>query len=306
MTLLVAAAVAGTLAAGAPCMPPGAPLPAASAEAAGDPGLSLVLNLPAYRLDLWSGPSLVRSYPVAVGARRYRTPLGRFHVSSVEFNPWWYPPASPWARDERVTPPGPANPMGRAKLNFQGLYYLHGTPQSASLGSAASHGCVRMDNGDVLDLARRVMAFGRPDVPVGTLDSLEADRRRTRRYVLRDSVPLRIEYRTAEVREGALELHPDVYGRERLPARHRAVEALRLAGLDTARVDRVLLDSAVRAGRREHVRLPLHRLFGADAPRPAASPWVTLRRPPPRPVRRRGRGARRACRRGGARPRRRG
>jgi hypothetical protein len=86
------------------------------------------------------------------------------------------------------------------------------------------------------------------------VDSAEADHRRTRRYALRTPVPLETEYRTAEVREGALELHPDVYGRERTTLRSRALAALRGAGFPEFWVDTAQIDSAMRAGRRGHVR----------------------------------------------------
>ena len=237
----------------------------ASSPACGDEvrapggGLSLVLNIPAFRLDVEDGAGERRSYTVAVGGRRFRTPVGRYQVSSVELNPWWHPPASRWARREKVAPPGPDNPMGRAKLNFHELYFLHGTPAEESLGSAASHGCVRMANRDVLALARRVMALARPDVSPAELDAAATDRR-TRRYVLRTPIPLEIGYRTAEVRHGALELHPDVYGRERTPLRARALDALRRAGVREDLVDPERLDSAVRAGRRRHVHVALDQL----------------------------------------------
>lgn len=257
---------AAVLAAHPPCAPLPRSTPADSAARA-DSSLSLRLNLPAFRLDVRDASGNVRSYTVAIGSRRYRTPVGRYHVSSVELNPWWHPPDSEWARKEKVTPPGPSNPMGRAKLNFHELYFLHGTPLEESLGSAASHGCVRMASTDALDLARRVLAFARPDVRPEEIDAAEASRR-TRYYALRTPVPLEIEYRTAEVRDGVLELHPDVYGRERTPPRARAQEALRQAGVAEEMIDPVRLDSVVRAGRREHVRIEVDALFRAPEPPP--------------------------------------
>jgi murein L,D-transpeptidase YcbB/YkuD len=274
MTGLLMPLAAALLAAGPPCPGPGAggmPVPAPSIRDGA--ALSLVLNLPAYRLDLLDGTTLVHSYTVAVGSRRYRTPLGRFAVNRVELNPWWYPPPSRWARRDTVTPPGPRNPMGKAKLNFHELYFLHGTPQEQSLGSAASHGCVRMANADAMDLAARVLDAARPDVPAQTVAEAAHDRR-TRRYALTRTVPLQIVYRTAEVRDGALELHPDVYGRESTSLRTRALQALREEGIQEDTVDGERLAAAVRAGRREQVRVPLSELV-----RPA------VREPPPAVVR---------------------
>jgi hypothetical protein len=261
--ILASLAAAAILATNPPCS--GAD---AGTWMAPDSTLSMVLNIPAFRLDVRNGDGLVRSYTVAVGARRYRTPTGRYAVSSVELNPWWHPPDSPWARREKVTPPGPDNPMGPAKLNFHELYFLHGTPWEHSLGSAASHGCVRMARADALELARIVLAATRPDVSAADVDAAEADPRRTRRYTLRRPVPLVVEYRTAEVRGDTLELHPDVYGRERTTLRLRAVEALRQAGVTVDLIDTAKLDSLVRAGRQGHVRLAIDQLLLSPAALP--------------------------------------
>ena len=267
MSWMIPFAVAAALAADPACAADDVSPPAgSSAHASG--ALALTLNLPAFRVDVRDGAGVVRSYTVAIGSRRYRTPVGRYRVSSVELNPWWHPPDSEWARKEKVTPPGPDNPMGRAKLNFHELYFLHGTPQEASLGSAASHGCVRMASRDALELARVVLARGRPDVTAAEIDAAERDPRRTRRWVLDAPVPLEIAYRTAEVRDGALELHPDVYRRERTSLRARALDALRAAGVAADSVDTARLDSLVRAGRRGHVRLPLAELVRGAEPLP--------------------------------------
>ena len=276
---LAALAAVGHAWSGALADPPGQTrYPARPAQ---DGALSLVLNLPAFRLDVRSGARTVRSYRVAIGTRRYRTPLGRFGVSSVELNPWWYPPDSEWARRERVTPPGPGNPMGRAKLNFHELYFLHGTPLEESLGSAASHGCVRMASRDALELARLVLGAARPDVSAAEIDAAERSRRRTRRYALFAPVPLTIEYRTAEVRGDTLELHPDVYRRERATLRTRALEALRQAGVAEERIDPRELDATVRAGRREHVRVALQEILLPPGALPAGDAT-----PEPSPVQR--------------------
>lgn len=82
------------------------------------PPLHLVVNIPAYRLDAYVSDSLVRSIGVAPGMPNYPTPRGEFQITSVEWNPWWIPPHSPWAAKEHPTPPGPDNPMRRVKLNF--------------------------------------------------------------------------------------------------------------------------------------------------------------------------------------------
>ena len=112
------------------------------------------LNIPAFRLDVWRDSVRVESFGVAVGSRRYATPRGSFAITTVTWNPWWYPPPSEWAANDTVTPPGPANPMGRVKVQLATTYFIHGTPLEASIGSAASHGCIRMRNADAIAFAR--------------------------------------------------------------------------------------------------------------------------------------------------------
>ena len=104
---------------------------------------------------------LVKTYRVAVGEPKYPTPTGRFAVQTMQKNPAWNVPDSEWAGDLRgkVIPSGdPKNPLVARWIGFDGSVGFHGTKSIASLGSAASHGCVRMRPGDVIDLYERVQA----------------------------------------------------------------------------------------------------------------------------------------------------
>ena len=86
-----------------------------------------------------------RTFTVATGQSIYPTPLGRFQIVVKWQNPWWYPPASPWAAGEKPVPPGPGNPLGTRWMGLSSPGVgIHGTPDSASLGYSASHGCIRM------------------------------------------------------------------------------------------------------------------------------------------------------------------
>src|SRR5688500_11890243 len=177
------------------------------------PALRLVLNVPAYRLDVVEQGTVTRSISVAVGQPKYRTPIGHFRLDYAVWNPWWRPPASEWARKERPKAPGWSNPVGRVKLHVTGLVFLHGTPLEGSLGTAASHACVRMSNADAIELARLVHSRAGPPTPPTLLDELVADTSRTRTLVLSQTVPVDIEYRLAEVRDDDLVLYVDVYRR---------------------------------------------------------------------------------------------
>ena len=89
---------------------------------------------------------LVRSFVVATGQPIYPTPVGDFKIIVMERNPWWYPPPdAPWAKGAKPIPPGPGNPLGTRWMGLSAPGVgIHGTPDPASLGYSASHGCIRM------------------------------------------------------------------------------------------------------------------------------------------------------------------
>lgn len=123
---------------------------------------SLVVDLSERELYVMRGDEVERTYPVAIGQPRHPTPRGAFGVRRLVWNPRWVPPDAAWARNRRAREPGdPRNPMGRVKIFFRAPdYYIHGTHQEDSLGQAESHGCIRMRNADVIELARLVMEQG--------------------------------------------------------------------------------------------------------------------------------------------------
>ena len=220
----------------------------------------LRLNLPAFRLDLVEGGVVTATYSVAVGERRYPTRPGAFELTHITWNPWWYPPPSEWARDETIHPPGGDNPMGRVKLHYGGPYFLHGTPFENTIGTAASHGCVRMRDADARALARTVNRLAGGGVSDDSLDVIERDSSRTVTVPLRQPVPVEIVYVTIELAAGRLYVHRDIYRMDR-PTEAGVLEVLVAAGLEMERVDRVALARLVRRARSRSSSLPLDSLM---------------------------------------------
>jgi len=117
----------------------------------------IVIRRESKGLFLYKGRKLVRRLGVATGQARYPTPLGRFAVVDKQYNPWWYPPSSDWAKGLKPVPPGPGNPLGTRWMGLTGgLVGMHGTPDAASIGYSASHGCIRMRIPDAEWLFSRV------------------------------------------------------------------------------------------------------------------------------------------------------
>jgi lipoprotein-anchoring transpeptidase ErfK/SrfK len=108
-------------------------------------GPVIVIRRGSNRLYLYNGMRPWRVFQVATGQASYPTPLGRFEIVVKWKNPWWYPPSSPWAQGLKPIPPGPGNPLGTRWMGLSAPGVgIHGTPDAASIGYSASHGCIRM------------------------------------------------------------------------------------------------------------------------------------------------------------------
>jgi hypothetical protein len=118
----------------------------------------LTLDRGSFTLRLWEDLKLTETYTVAVGQEGLETPEGLYEIQAMEENPTWHVPESDWAGDlaGQTIPPGPSNPIkARWMAIFEGAG-IHGTEEVESLGSAASHGCVRMAIPDVEELYDQV------------------------------------------------------------------------------------------------------------------------------------------------------
>ncbi|MGI0489422.1 L,D-transpeptidase, partial [Pantanalinema rosaneae CENA516] len=119
--------------------------------------LRLEIQLSKRQVTLYEGEGVVKRYPIAVGRPGWETPKGKFRVEQMFKNPIWVSPLQ-----KGVTIPGgdPDNPLGRHWIGFwtDGKNWIgfHGTPNPRSVGTAASHGCIRMYNKDIEDLFHRV------------------------------------------------------------------------------------------------------------------------------------------------------
>jgi len=110
-----------------------------------DFGPVIVVRRGSNELRYYLGARLVRTFGVATGQSVYPTPTGMFSIVDMQRNPWWRPPDSPWAQGLKPIPPGPGNPLGTRWMGLTAPGVgIHGTPDDASIGYSASHGCIRM------------------------------------------------------------------------------------------------------------------------------------------------------------------
>lgn len=125
-------------------------------------GKTIVISRSRTTLTLYNGSKVEKTFRCAVGTPGHPTPLGSWKVVNKRYMPSWSNPGSAWAASmPAYIPPGPGNPLGTRALDLDASgIRIHGTSANYSIGTAASHGCIRMHMWDVENLY--------PRVPLGT------------------------------------------------------------------------------------------------------------------------------------------
>lgn len=117
--------------------------------------VSLVVDLSDRRVYVYEAERVKTSFRIAVGRAGWETPTGRYEVMSMVENPTWQHPFT-----GEIVPPGSGNPLGARWIGFwtdgKNSIGFHGTPNEETVGRAASHGCIRMYNDDVMTLFEMV------------------------------------------------------------------------------------------------------------------------------------------------------
>jgi hypothetical protein len=118
----------------------------------------ILVSRETFTLRLYKRLKLVKTYRIAVGRAGLETPAGFYRIDDKQVNPSWHVPKSAWAGElaGRIIPPGPQDPIKSRWMGFYNGAGIHGTDATWSIGTAASHGCIRMTIPDVDDLYARV------------------------------------------------------------------------------------------------------------------------------------------------------
>lgn len=125
-------------------------------------GKTILVSQREFKVLLYNGTRVEKTYRCAVGMSRYPTPNGIFKIIGKNPHPGWTNPGSDWGTNmPGYIGPGPSNPLGLRALylNSPGIR-IHGTAKYSSIGTRASHGCIRLANPQVVDIY--------PRVPIGT------------------------------------------------------------------------------------------------------------------------------------------
>lgn len=205
----------------------------------------MIINLPARRLFLYERGELIKTYPVAVGSARYRTPIGPRFLANITWNPWWYPPPSDWAKNEKPTPPGPGNPLGRVKMSLGGDIFLHATNKEYTVGSPASHGCMRMKGKDATELAWFFQTRFTDDADDALRAKYDAHRGDSFFVPLKEKIAVDVIYERVTVQDDQVVVHPDIYARVG-DLEQKVLETLSSVGIDPWDVDPLKLSELKR------------------------------------------------------------
>ncbi len=201
-----------------------------------NPELKIVINIPEMKLRLYEKGKLVDEHTVAVGMPQYQTPVGTYSIERIEWNPWWLPPDSPWAKDAKKTPPGPGNPLGPVKMVMTDALRIHGTNKPGSIGHAASHACIRMKNEEAKDLAWYIQSRSSTKIDEALKEKYAKNRSSTFYVPLDYPVEVDFVYEPVSVTQENIEVLPDVYGKVK-KLKDSIIEKVQLMNIDPSVLD---------------------------------------------------------------------
>jgi lipoprotein-anchoring transpeptidase ErfK/SrfK len=181
----------------------------------------VVVNAPAFRMDVFEDGKLIKSYKIGIGYPEFPLPKGLRKADTIIFNPTWTPPDEPWVESanskvkvgEKVAAGDKLNPLGPIKIPIGLPSLIHGGKAPAKLGGFASHGCVGLTNRQVEDFARQVARLSGTQISEEQIAAYEKDKTETRPVRLKSAVPVELRYDTIAVEDGKLHIYRDVYDR---------------------------------------------------------------------------------------------
>ena len=182
----------------------------------------VVVNIPAFRMDLFQDGSLVKSYKVGIGYPEFPLPFGLRKANQIIFNPTWTPPDSPWVAKMKNVTAGETvkagdkdNPLGPIKIPIGLPSLIHGGKAPSKIGKFASHGCVGLTTPQVKDFAAQLAKVSNTsEITDGEIASYLEDKEKTKTVKLNQTVPVELRYETIVLEDGKLHIYKDVYAQD--------------------------------------------------------------------------------------------
>lgn len=178
----------------------------------------IVVNAPAYRMDVFENGQLVKTYKVGIGYPEFPLPTGRRDAKQIIFNPTWTPPYSPWVKEtgevkkgQTVKAGSPANPLGIAKIPIGQPALIHGGKSLAQIGGFASHGCVGLTDSQMKEFVQLMARIGGATLSEEQVNEYIRNKTETKTLQLGNGVVVDLRYETIVVEDGRLHIYRDVY-----------------------------------------------------------------------------------------------
>jgi lipoprotein-anchoring transpeptidase ErfK/SrfK len=181
----------------------------------------VVVNSPAYRMDVFENGRLVKSYKIGIGYPEFPLPTGLRKARAIIFNPTWTPPDEPWVESpsskvkvgQRIEAGSKLNPLGLLKIPIGSPSLIHGGKSPAKIGTFASHGCVGLTDAQVQDFAKLLAKVAGAKLTDADLAEYRRNRQETKQVTLSQPVPVELRYETIVAADGQLHIYRDVYDR---------------------------------------------------------------------------------------------
>ena len=235
----------------------------------------IVVNAPAYRMDVFQNGKLMKTYKVGIGYPEFPLPQGMRKADTIIFNPVWTPPDEPWVKGKfepgkKVEAGSKDNPLGPIKIPIGLPSLIHGGKAPAKLGGFASHGCVGLTNPQVQDFSVVLASLGGAQLTPEEVAAHAKTREETKQVKLSTPVPVELRYETIVVEDGKLHVYRDVYdkGTNTEENLRRVLEAFGVKLEDLSEQERTQVTQALKAMARDAQGNP------TDG-QPAASPTPT-------------------------------
>ena len=179
----------------------------------------IVVNAPAYRMDIFRDGKLVKTYKVGIGYPEFPLPSGMRKATELVFNPTWTPPDEPWVKGKfepgkKVEAGSKDNPLGPIKIPIGLPSLIHGGKSPGKLGGFASHGCVGLTNGQIQDFASQITGLAGDPLSLADIKGYEKNKTETKNVKLSNPVSVDLRYETiVATADGKLTIYRDVYER---------------------------------------------------------------------------------------------
>ena len=180
----------------------------------------VVVNGPAYRMDVFENGKLIKTYKVGIGYPEFPLPTGMRKAETIIFNPTWTPPDEPWVEGsdkvkagQKVEAGSKLNPLGPVKIPIGMPSLIHGGKTPAKLGTFASHGCVGLTDPLIQDFSLVLAKIGGAELTPEDVATYAKNRTETKNVKLSSAVPVELRYETIVLEDGKLHIYRDVYDR---------------------------------------------------------------------------------------------